>query len=53
MGMKSLDKKKSMISPDNTNKDRSGDTGRSSNRGRKQSSGGSRKTNNQGHPKGA
>lgn len=34
------------------NKDRKGDTGRTSNQGRKAASGGRRDTDNQGHPKG-
>jgi hypothetical protein len=38
----------------NTNdKNRKGDTDRTSNQGRKQASGGSKATNNQGRPKGA
>ncbi|HEU4633790.1 MAG TPA: hypothetical protein VFS22_07395 [Flavisolibacter sp.] len=36
----------------NSNKDRKGDTGRTSNQGRKQASGGRTETNNQGRPKG-
>ena len=36
----------------NTNKDRKGDTGRTSNQGRKSASGGSTNTNNRGQKKG-
>jgi hypothetical protein len=43
---------KKQVSNSNHQKDRKGDTGRTSNQGRKEASGGNKNTNNQGRPKG-
>ena len=53
MGQNKLDKKPASNNKTESAKNQKGDTGRSSNQGRKEASGGSANTNNRGHEKGA
>lgn len=53
MGQNKIDKKPASNNKTETEKAHKGDTGRSSNQGRKEASGGSANTNNRGHEKGS
>ena len=53
MGQNKLDKKPASNKATTTGKDHKGDTGRSSNQGRKEASGGKTQTSNRGHEKGS